>query len=415
MSPMNILKNRIPLRQFAPAAVLILDSLVWFTLLHQTLSNLVDNMALTSTENMFLHGVYYAGIAVAAVPGALVSIRKRENYLFAWMLFGSLMTALPAIIISKQIYVNALILGLAGASVGFGLPSCLAYFADSTAVENRGTYGGIAWSAVGFSVLGFALGISSLGLSTFQTLLALAVWRAAGLPIFFILSKLRETTEQSPSRPSYGAILRRRDVALYLLPWIMFSIINFAEVPIVDKGLNVSFAENRWVIDLIGFIEFAISGIFAAVGGLVADQVGRKRVVITGFVILGIEYAVLSLFSEIPASWYVYTVCDGIAWGMFASVFFMTLWGDLAQTSQKDKFYVLGGLSYLLASFIPVLVNPFAQGIETTTAFSIASFFLFIAVLPLVYAPETLPEKKILERELRDYVERAKKAKEKYA
>jgi hypothetical protein len=177
MSPNKFLKNRTTLRQFAPVAVLILDSLVWFTLFNQTLSNLVDNMAPAPTENTLLHGMYYAGIAIAAVPGALVSIRRREAYLLVWMLFGSIMTALSALIAPEQVYVSALILGLAGASVGLGLPSCLAYFADSTTVEHRGTYGGLAWGAVGFSVLGFALGMNSLGLGTLQTFLALAVWR----------------------------------------------------------------------------------------------------------------------------------------------------------------------------------------------------------------------------------------------
>jgi MFS family permease len=143
--------------------------------------------------------------------------------------------------------------------------------------------------------------------------------------------------------------------------------------------------------------------------------VGRKRVVITGFVILGIEYATLSLFSGEWASWVVYMVFDGIAWGMFASVFFMTLWGDLAADGQKEKYYVLGGLPYLLAGLLPVLVKPFAEGIEPFKAFSLAAFFLFLAVLPLIYAPETLPEKKIKEMELTSYAEKAKKIKEKYA
>jgi hypothetical protein len=100
---------------------------------------------------------------------------------------------------------------------------------------------------------------------------------------------------------------------------------------------------------------------------------------------------------------------------MFASVFFMTLWGDLSETGQKEKYYVLGGLPYLLSSFLIVIVKPFVTEIETATAFSLASFFLFLAVLPLLYAPETLPEKRIKERELRNYVEKAKKTKEKYA
>jgi len=61
------------------------------------------------------------------------------------------------------------------------------------------------------------------------------------------------------------------------------------------------------------------------------------------------------------------------------------------------------------------LIKPFVGEIETVTAFSLASFFLFLAVLPLMYAPETLSEKKIREMELRSYTERAKKIKEKYA
>lgn len=34
---------------------------------------------------------------------------------------------------------------------------------------------------------------------------------------------------------------------------------------------------------------------------------------------------------------------------------------------------------------------------------------MFLAVLPLVYAPETLPEKHMKERELKNYLDKAKK------
>ncbi|MDH5460109.1 MAG: hypothetical protein OEW71_03630, partial [Candidatus Bathyarchaeota archaeon] len=69
---------------------------------------------------------------------------------------------------------------------------------------------------------------------------------------------------------------------------------------------------------------------------------------------------------------------------------------------------------YLLAGFLSILVKPYVTVIPLGTAFSLASFFLFLAVIPLMYAPETLPEKKIRERELRQYIEKAKKMKEKH-
>jgi hypothetical protein len=99
---------------------------------------------------------------------------------------------------------------------------------------------------------------------------------------------------------------------------------------------------------------------------------------------------------------------------MFAAVFFMTLWGDLGEHYEKEKYYALGGLPFLLAGFLPIILEPYAGAIEAVAAFSLASFFLFLAVLPLMYAPETLPEKKIKDRELKQYIDKAKKTKEKY-
>ena len=69
----------------------------------------------------------------------------------------------------------------------------------------------------------------------------------------------------------------------------MFSLVNFAETPILTNLLG-NFST------VAGSIEFAVTGVFALVGGVLADRVGRKRIVIAGFIILGIEYAMLSLF-----------------------------------------------------------------------------------------------------------------------
>ncbi len=38
--------------------------------------------------------------------------------------------------------------------------------------------------------------------------------------------------------PSYRSLLGRRDMLLYLLPWIMFSLVNFTEAPIINNLLE---------------------------------------------------------------------------------------------------------------------------------------------------------------------------------
>jgi uncharacterized membrane protein len=66
-------------------------------------------------------------------------------------------------------------------------------------------------------------------------------------------------------------------------------------------------------------------------------------------------------------------------------------------------------MPFLISSFISILVYPFASNIPVSTSFPLASFFLFIAVLPLIYAPETMSEKTIKDRDLKSYAEKALK------
>jgi hypothetical protein len=290
-----------------------------------------------------------------------------------------------------------------GVSVGIGLPSCLAYFTDSTVVENRGLLGGIAWVVSSLSV--FFLGIILNMLSLSSEVLALTIWRGLGFIVLLFLMK-NEKPEEVQAIPSYASILRSRPVILCLVPWIMFCILNWTEAPLLENLFGDFY-------NLSVLVGTAISGVSALVSGLFADIMGRKRLIMTGFVMLGIEYAALSLLSEMRVSWYLYVVLDGVTWGMFSVVFFMVLWGDLAGNMKREKYYVVGGLPYLLGSFLSILIQPLAKFVSVTTAFSLASFFLFLAVLPLMYAPETLPEKKLKERELKGYIEKAKKIKEK--
>jgi hypothetical protein len=54
-----------------------------------------------------------------------------------------------------------------------------------------------------------------------------------------------------------------------------------------------------------------------------------------------------------------------------------------------------------------VLVQPFAEFINIGLSFTLASFFLFVAMLPLVFAPESLSDKIMKSRELNTYIQKA--------
>ena len=408
-------KNKIVWREFAPALVIVANSLIWYTLTYSQFQGLITNSYENQTNTQtLLFGVYYASIAISAVLGSLIFPRARKKGLILWIVLGTLMSIVLSIFPTGNLLVNLLISIVLGVSIGIGLPSALSYFADAAHIGKRGVQGGITWSIVGLGILSIGVLLSMFGPSLDSYLLA--VWRIFGLIFFLALSWGKQEVVAKKRLEKYRKILARRDIILYLIPWVMFSLINFAELPLVNKSLEAwpDIVGVQFPV-FAGFVSFALTGVFAVIGGIFADRLGRKRIVITGFIVLGIEYAVLSLFSTESFSWYIYVCFDGAAWGLFAAVFFMTLWGDLSEGFEREKYYVLGGLPFLLAGFVSILIEPLFKNIELSTvssAFPIATFFLFVAVLPLIYAPETLPEKTMKDRDLNSYIEKAKKVAE---
>jgi MFS family permease len=399
MISMRTLREKTAWRATAPAIFLVFNSFVWYILTYAVFNAILNEPYLLKTERLSLFIVYYVGVAASAIIGSKFFSRARTKFLYFWLFMGAIATILLTTVSSNSMLANTLFAFFLGISIGIGLPSCLSYFADSTSVENRGFTGGIIWSGVGFAVLFFAFLINMLG--QWEAIAALTIWRLFGSIGFLALNRKHEKPTKQKS-PSYLELIRRKEILLYLFPWVMFSLINFAEAPILENVFGADFV-------FVQLVEWAFVGIFAIVGGAIADFVGRKRVVIAGFVMLGIEYAAMSAFSNSPITLYLFLTLDGITWGFFASVFFTALWGDLGENHEKEKYYLLGGLPYLLAGFLPIIITPYAGAISPTAAFSFASFFLFLAVIPLMYAQETLPEKKIKERELKSYIEKAKK------
>ena len=390
---------KIEWNKFIPAFILVVNSFSWYSFMSVVFTSVVDNLQMALAETWGLFGGFYAGIAVSAILGHYMFRRSRNSLLLLWIFLGVIASMLFNLIEIGSYSVALAVSLFQGISIGLGLPSALAYFADLTRYETRGRLGGITYgvSAIAMFILLYSWSLIGSSVSLF----VLPIWRGLGLVLFAVFMR-RVSFENSQNTSSKSSILGDRRLILYLIPWVMFCLVNWIEAPIVEAIFG----------DFYSFVisaEFAISAIFAVIGGIFADVVGRKRGIIAGFILLGTEYAALSLVPDMLFSHYLYMILDGVSWGMFSVVFFMVLWGDLAESNRKEKYYVIGGLPYLLSNFLSVLVEPFIGGINVSTAFSIASFFLFLAVLPLMYAPETLPDKIIKKRELENYLEKAQK------
>ena len=395
---------------FLVITILFLSVFGWYYMTMPMINSILSGLDITHTQNLAIWATFYVSIIGSSIVGTFLSKKVgRLKFLYAWTVLGVVISFLPALLTNVSLlHVWSMSL-LLGASFGLGMPSCLAYFADCTVVENRGRIGGITFLIAIISVPLLAIPFSTFDLATISVIFALL--RGMGLIVFFLKPK-KQPSSQITTSVSFISILRDKTFLLYFVAWFMFPLVDMFERGLVDQFLT------GWMpslLDIMGVVEPIVAGLSILIAGLLCDLIGRKKIVLSGFVALGVAYAIIGLAPLSIISWYLYFIVDGVAWGIFLLTFVLILWGDLSQLGTREKYYALGSIPFFLSSVIPLLLTQsFIEQVSLSAAFSLASFFLFVAVMPLVFAPETLPEKKMELRRLRSFAEEARKAKEKY-
>ncbi len=337
--------------------------------------------------------------------------KQRLVFLKYWILAGILLSVSYAFLDFTNILSSIIASGFLGFYFGVGMPICMGYFAATSKSENRGKSGAIIILMIGF---GFPILTTIGGSQNLVIATALTAWRFLALGSLFVFKPLDRTAE-TKNAVSYRSVIGNKTFLLYLVPWFMFVLINELAMQInadYFSKLSQAFSNNYLII------ENVLSGISAVVCGFLADKKGRKRIALFGFALLGIGYAALGLFNSgnvagnvaSIAAWF-YVCADGIAWGAFAMLFLVTIWGDIAHERNSEKYYFVGVLPYLISNLAGHMMGSvISKNIlddSVGTVFSFASFFLFIAILPLAYAPETLSEKIMSRLDISDYVAKA--------
>jgi MFS family permease len=395
-------------KRFLSVFILVVNVLSWYFPLYIFLENIFGEAPSGSTLLLLVFGVQFAAAIGFGILGTTLvkKFPSTNAFLVLWIFIG-VISSMSIVTLETFNTTNILLVSLLlGFALGLGLPSSFEYFGNQSTLENRGVLAGITFlaSMLSIFIIGLLLSFSTL----FVGALILAVWRGVGLVLFLIARPKREDYKEKLTEVSYKTVLADRSFLLYLFPWAMFCLINFIEIPIEINLFGGDFAT------FMPIVEYGIGGFVALLGGWFADSIGRKRIIIIGFILLGIGYAILGLFSWFALARYLYIIIDGIAWGIFLPMFFLVIWSELAGNRIKGKYYLIGLIPFLIASYAQIVVTPFVEEIIPSAAFSLASFFLFIAVLPLLYAPETMPQKQIELKRLKKFADEAKKAKEKY-
>jgi uncharacterized membrane protein (DUF485 family) len=145
-----------------------------------------------------------------------------------------------------------------GATLGFGMPASMEYLTEGTAVENRGrvsaivffaTFGGIFISAMILELLDYQTQFGTLG-----------ALRFVGLIVFILLNPAERSAVKKA--PSYKTIIRNRSFFLYFSAWVMFALVNYLSIPILNSHFGESFANASATTEVI------FTAVFALVGGV---------------------------------------------------------------------------------------------------------------------------------------------------
>jgi MFS family permease len=386
---------------------IVANSISWFLL---TLVLIINILYGANTDHFLFENIatisasYFGGLILSSIIGGtvLAKILQKKSFFLIWNLMGVFSSLLFYFFYSPTNLTALSILSLIlSFSAGLGIPTCLALFAAQSKTKTRGRLGAVVFFAIQSLAALILLPLDGEAIA-FQFLI-LAVWRLMGLGGFLFYTPGEKQPDER--KTSLSSIIRERKFILLFLPWLMFTLINYVETPVLEIGMRSIGPDlyNNYII-----VTMVISSIAAIPAGILCDLKGRKITGITGFFFLGLGYAFLSIFSSNALIAYIlFMVFDGIAWGLLYVNFIFVIWGDLSEGSSREKYYVLGGLPFLLSGLIQVLVQPFVQYINIGLSFSFASFFLFIAILPLVFATESLSEKIMKERELNNYVKKA--------
>ena len=377
---------------------LVANAFVWYLSTLKFLEAGLTNNASNSLLLVISVNIICLALTALWVTLSINKFKHRLTFMKYWIFAGLLISALFAVLDSPNFLSALIVSAILGIYFGLGMPICMGYFSAMTKPENRAKSSAIIILLIGF---GFPILTSIAPTQTILIAIALTSWRFLALISLFIL-KPSEKIAETKNTISYRTVITNKTFLLYLIPWFMFVLIN-------DLTMNINSSLSHTLGGNYLIIENVLSGISAVVCGLLADKKGRKRIAVVGFALLGIGYAALGIFNAAYFAAWFYICADGIAWGAFSMLFIITLWGDIAQEKNSEKYYFLGVLPYLFSNFIGLSLGTVVSTLigNEGTIFSFASFFLFIAILPLAYAPETLSDRIIKNIELNSYVNKA--------
>lgn len=385
------------------ATILISSNIAWLFFFDNYFEMIFENSVGTHLWISVSQAIFFGFIVVSAIIGALINKKVSQRKLLSfWLLLGVFSTG--AMVVVEGIFFSLLFSALLGVSFGLGFPLSVVLIIDRTPIGKRGKISGFTMFGA-FIVVFVALGIVSfLDLGLIEILLIAMILKATGFLTLILDSCKRKIKKEI----SWKSILAQENFIKYFLPYILFNLAS-GLTNLIWAGLPPT-PEYAAAYTLGSILQFIGTAVIALMSGFISDRLGRKPPIIIAVLLFAVSYAILGIATS-ELSGIIHLTTLGVAWG-FLMVVYLIIPGDLAQIRgvDQEKYYAL---ATVLPFAVYMSLSALPKTLEITAPANILSpilsIILFLSIIPILYATETLPLSKIRKRKIKEQIGKLEK------
>lgn len=334
----------------------------------------------------------------------IILMRKKDKHSYtfrAWSLISPIIT-LSLIFVSDLWFL--IVVCLLGWLYGDLLLRFFRAFSRLTIIRERGRAGGLI-GFVSIHVMSFLTVVSY----SFGFVGSVALCSLLGLCTLFTaeLGTVDPTKSETKQTASFNmAHWTTRDFLLYLMPWLIYNLVNS-----ISGHYETSLLIDRFQIPFVSTLVLSdvASSLGALTGGFVADVYGRKKALGIGLTSYGISSAFIGLiFLGVQNGFLVFSLLalDGFSWGIFLVLYFFVVWEDLSDINNVILPYA-GIVSYpLIMGLARFLTQPIQFPLSSLAL--VKCVLIFSSNIFLLGAQELLHPKLRKETDILAYLEQVK-------
>ena len=373
---MNLLRDGIKVTKH----VFLVSIFLFFSFftLNVIFSSYIPELIISASNRLLVQASINFVIAVTLFVNSFWVDRINETILIRSSSIAVTLMTILLLVAPNNFSKIALLFGI-GIFFSLGLLGVLTYFWKLTGPEERGRIAGVI-GFIAFPLNFIVVYLVAPGLDFLGIIIVSIIISSGILSVFLMKPK-----NAVPAKKKERNYFEKKTMALYTIPWILFSIVNVTLAKNASLWISQQVSSSFYLFLLA--IQF-VGVIFGCLlGGIIADLFGRRSALVVSLTSYGASAAMVGLFSTSNEMLSFVYVVNGLSWGILFTLYIFVVWGDLANENNCGKMFSLGLATYYSSIGIGLLTSISVSIVASSLA---TCLLVFLSNIPIAIAPELL-------------------------